>query len=99
MSNIAPIAFVVEHQAWLKLFKSGCANYIETQKESGVMAECAAAHPFLQLPVKKIKFWVSESWTAHSCLCNSAAHGICIHSFYGKQNSESKETAPIVKDS
>ena len=32
MGNIAPIAFVIDHQGWLKLFKSGCVNYFENQK-------------------------------------------------------------------
>ena len=31
MGNIAPIAFVIDHQGWLKLFKTECANYFETQ--------------------------------------------------------------------
>ena len=32
MGNIASIAFVIDHQEWLKLFKSGCPYYSETQK-------------------------------------------------------------------
>ena len=35
MGNIAPIAFVTDHQGWLKLFKSGYANYFETQFVGG----------------------------------------------------------------
>ena len=32
MGNIAPITFVIDHQGWLKLLISKCANQFETQK-------------------------------------------------------------------